>query len=59
MIKVVNIVSLLAAPVIVQYQGTTGAWVTVVILLAIISWAISQSRRSLSEPKLESPGAAD
>jgi K(+)-stimulated pyrophosphate-energized sodium pump len=59
MIKVVNIVSLLAAPVIVQYQGTTGAWVMAAILLGLITWAISQSRRSPTELVLESSGAAD
>jgi K(+)-stimulated pyrophosphate-energized sodium pump len=46
MIKVVNLVSLLAAPVIVQYQGTSGAYVGVVILLALLAWAIWQSKRS-------------
>lgn len=46
MIKVVNLVSLIAAPVIVQLQGTTGSYVGISILLAIVGWAIWQSKRS-------------
>lgn len=45
MIKVVNLVSLLAAPVIVQFQGTIGTKVAIVILLAILVWAIWQSKK--------------
>jgi K(+)-stimulated pyrophosphate-energized sodium pump len=46
MIKVVNLVSLIAAPVIVQYQKTSGAKVAIVILLAIFIWGIWQSKKS-------------
>jgi K(+)-stimulated pyrophosphate-energized sodium pump len=49
MIKVVNLVSLLAAPVIVQYRGSTGIWVAAVILLAMLVWAIRQSKKDVGE----------
>jgi K(+)-stimulated pyrophosphate-energized sodium pump len=49
MIKVVNLVSLLAAPVIVQYQGTVGIWVAAVILLTMLVWAIRQSKKDVGE----------
>jgi K(+)-stimulated pyrophosphate-energized sodium pump len=49
MIKVVNLVSLLAAPVIVQYQGKPGAYLGVFILLTIIIWSIWQSKRQRPE----------
>jgi len=46
MIKVVNLVSLLAAPVIVKYQelGVVG-WIVVVVLFAIVTWAFLQSKK--------------
>jgi K(+)-stimulated pyrophosphate-energized sodium pump len=46
MIKVVNLVSLIAAPVIVRYQnlGVVG-WVVVALLLAAIVWAIAVSKK--------------
>jgi K(+)-stimulated pyrophosphate-energized sodium pump len=46
MIKVVNLVSVIIAPIIVQYQqlGALG-WAAVVGLLAILIWAIWQSKR--------------
>jgi len=46
MIKVVNLVSLLAAPIIVRYQnlGVVG-WLIVVALFAAIVWAISVSKK--------------
>ena len=47
MIKVVNLVSLLAAPIIVKYsQMSVGVAIVVVVLLAAIIWAITQSNRS-------------
>ncbi|HEY9077087.1 MAG TPA: sodium-translocating pyrophosphatase [Anaerolineaceae bacterium] len=52
MIKVVNLVSLLAAPVIVQYQNLgIGGWVIVAVLLAGVVWAIMQSKKTV--PSLE------
>jgi len=49
MIKVVNLVSLIAAPVIVRYQelGAVG-WVVVAILLGSVTWAIMQSKKSVT-----------
>lgn len=49
MIKVVNLVSLLAAPVIVQYQGKPGAYLGVFILLTILVWSIWQSKKQRPE----------
>jgi K(+)-stimulated pyrophosphate-energized sodium pump len=48
MIKVVNLVSLLAAPVIVRVQhlGFVG-WAVVVVLLAAVVWAISVSKKAV------------
>jgi K(+)-stimulated pyrophosphate-energized sodium pump len=50
MIKVVNLVSLLAAPVIVRYSKADGSlgWgviIVAVILLALVAWAIMQSKK--------------
>ncbi len=46
MIKVVNLISLIAAPVIVQYQSSLGAKLMVVVLFAIFTWAIWQSKKT-------------
>jgi K(+)-stimulated pyrophosphate-energized sodium pump len=51
MIKVVNLVSLLAAPIIVrtsQNMGVAG-WAAAVVLLGLIVWAFLQSRRPAPE----------
>ena len=45
MIKVVNLVSLIAAPVIVQYQKTLGSWVFALALVGVFIWAIAQSKK--------------
>ena len=55
MIKVVNLVSLLAAPVIVQHQTGPGRWVVAIILLAAIIWGIAQSKRPSTEIAEELP----
>ncbi len=49
MIKVVNLISLIAAPVIVRYQdlGVIG-WVVVALLVTGIVWAIAVSKKSFS-----------
>ena len=50
MIKVVNLVSLLAAPLIVQYQNLgIGGWVVVAILLAVVVWGILTSSKPAKE----------
>ncbi len=50
MIKVVNLVSLLAAPVIVKYQdlGVVG-WIVAAALVAAVIWAISASNKPAKE----------
>jgi K(+)-stimulated pyrophosphate-energized sodium pump len=48
MIKVVNLVSLLAAPLIVEGQGKPGMWVALVVLAAIVVWSIWQSKRDVA-----------
>ncbi|MBC7258518.1 MAG: sodium-translocating pyrophosphatase [Chloroflexi bacterium] len=48
MIKVVNLISLLAAPLIVENQGRPGMYVALALLLAILVWAIWQSKRDVS-----------
>jgi K(+)-stimulated pyrophosphate-energized sodium pump len=50
MIKVVNMVSLIAAPVIVKYNSlTAGVVVVAVALLALIVWAILRSKRDVPD----------
>ncbi len=46
MIKVVNLVSVIIAPIVVQYQrlGLIG-WVAVAILVVVLIWAIQQSKK--------------
>jgi K(+)-stimulated pyrophosphate-energized sodium pump len=50
MIKVVNLVSLIAAPILVQYQdlGVVG-WLVVFALLAATVWGILQSKKSVPQ----------
>ncbi len=48
MIKVVNLVSLLAAPMIVQHRGSV-SYVIGAVLLGAVIWAIAQSKRSAPE----------
>lgn len=46
MIKVVNLVSLIAAPVIVKYSNNfVGSLIVAVILLVLVGWAIGQSKK--------------
>jgi K(+)-stimulated pyrophosphate-energized sodium pump len=46
MIKVVNLVSVIIAPIVVQYEhlGTIG-WIGVLVLIALLVWAIWQSKK--------------
>jgi K(+)-stimulated pyrophosphate-energized sodium pump len=48
MIKVVNIISLLAAPLIVEGRGQAGIWIAMIILAALVVWSIWQSKRDVS-----------
>jgi K(+)-stimulated pyrophosphate-energized sodium pump len=47
MIKVVNLVSVIIAPIVVQYKTGLGVvgWLVVLVLLAGFVWAIWQSKR--------------
>ena len=47
MIKVVNLVSLLAAPLIIQAQGV-GRWIAIVVLAALVVWAIWNSKKDVA-----------
>ncbi len=54
MIKVANLVALIVAPVVVQYKGATGGtlvgvWVTVLVLVALLIWAIRRSKAAAPE----------
>lgn len=50
MIKVVNQVSLIAAPIIVQYQTLgVGGWIVLAVLVGAIVWSISQSKKKIPE----------
>jgi len=58
MIKVANLVALIIAPVVVQYKGATGAtavgvWVTVVVLIGLLYWAIKRSKATAPEMSVE------
>lgn len=49
MIKVVNLVSVIVAPIVVQYAGATGAaavgvWVVALALLGVLAWAVMRSK---------------
>ncbi len=48
MIKVVNLVSLLAAPLMIQNQGKAGMWLALVILAVLVVWAIWNSKKDVS-----------
>jgi K(+)-stimulated pyrophosphate-energized sodium pump len=54
MIKVVNMVSLLAAPVLVKYQGNTWAvWIIAVLLFAAVWWSIRTSKKPTEKMEVE------
>ncbi|MGB9641225.1 MAG: sodium-translocating pyrophosphatase [Anaerolineales bacterium] len=62
MIKVVNMVSLLAAPIIVKYAGATGitlavVWIIAIVLLVFVGWAILRSKAKA--PALKEEYATD
>jgi K(+)-stimulated pyrophosphate-energized sodium pump len=58
MIKVVNLVSLLAAPILVRYADlkSIGVWVVIILLLSAVIWSIRQSKKSA--PKLKATEAS-
>jgi len=61
MIKVVNLVAVIIAPIVVQYEGVTGGalvavWVVALALLGVLGWAVTQSKKpaqSMTEAKGE------
>ena len=54
MIKVVNLVSVIIAPIVVEYEqlGAAG-WLTVLGLVGLLVWAIWQSKRPAKELRIE------
>ncbi len=56
MIKVVNLVSVIIAPIVVQYAKATGGtlvgiWVVIIFLLGLLGWAILRSKAPAPELK--------
>jgi K(+)-stimulated pyrophosphate-energized sodium pump len=51
MIKVVNLVALIVAPIVVVYQPLgVGGWAVVIVLLAALIWAIWRSKKPSEAP---------
>jgi K(+)-stimulated pyrophosphate-energized sodium pump len=48
MVKVANLVSLIAAPIIVALAGSWIAYAVAVLLLALVAWAIWRSKRDVA-----------
>jgi len=49
MIKVVNLVSVIIAPIVVQYAGATGVtqwivWIVALVLIGALAWAVTRSK---------------
>ncbi len=60
MIKVVNLVSVIIAPIVVQYEKLNLiGWLAVAGLLALLFWAVSQSKRPAPEIRVKGTSAAD
>jgi K(+)-stimulated pyrophosphate-energized sodium pump len=56
MIKVVNLVSVIIAPIVVQYAGATGmtlvvVWAVALALLGVLAWAVMRSKAPAPEMK--------
>ncbi len=54
MIKVVNLVAVIIAPIVVQYQGVKGpalytVWVVAAVLLGVLAWAVMRSKAPAEE----------
>jgi K(+)-stimulated pyrophosphate-energized sodium pump len=50
MIKVVNLVAVIIAPIVVQYENVSGGalvaiWAVAVVLLGVLGWAVTQSKK--------------
>jgi K(+)-stimulated pyrophosphate-energized sodium pump len=50
LIKVVNLVALIVAPIVVTYKqlGISG-WIVIILLVVVLIWAILQSKKPASE----------
>ena len=60
MIKVVNLVSVIVAPIVVQYSNLgIGGWAAVAVLVGTLIWAIRQSKRPAPEVVVSSEASAD
>ena len=60
MIKVVNLVALIVAPIVVAYKDLSlGSWVVIVLLLAVLVWAIAQSKKPAPEITKAAPAPGD
>jgi len=56
MIKVVNLVSVIVAPIVVQYANATGTtqliiWGVIVVMLGVLAWAVMRSKAPAPELK--------
>jgi hypothetical protein len=51
MIKVVNLVSVIIAPIVVQYSGGSNwvVWLVAAVLLAVLAWAVVRSKAPAPE----------
>jgi len=60
MIKVVNLVALIVAPIVVAYKDPSlGSWVVIALLLAVLVWAIAQSKKPAPEIAKAAPAPGD
>jgi K(+)-stimulated pyrophosphate-energized sodium pump len=62
MIKVVNLVSVIIAPIVVQYAGAAGSsaivvWIVALALLGVLTWAVLRSKAP-AESMTEAPAVA-
>ena len=60
MIKVVNLVAVIIAPIVVQYQGVKGGalfavWVVALALVGVLGWAVTQSKKPAQSMVEEKP----
>jgi K(+)-stimulated pyrophosphate-energized sodium pump len=60
MIKVVNLVSVIIAPIIVAYSPLgLGGWSIVIVLLATLAWAYWQSKKAAPEVMVDGSASGD
>ena len=60
MIKVVNLVALIVAPIVVTYKNLgMGGWAAILVLAAALIWAILQSKKPAPEIKQTAPATGD